>query len=109
MKTDLDESGRLQLRQALGLPDDAAPEAVVRAVIAYVYSRRAETAVVPLQDILALPGNCRMNVPGVAEGNWQWQMDGGMLKLDIAKWLSELCKEYRTVTAPVSEGEETHV
>ncbi|WP_346681892.1 4-alpha-glucanotransferase [Megasphaera stantonii] len=91
---DLDESGRLQLRQALGLPDDAAPEAVVRAVIAYVYSRRAETAVVPLQDILALPGNCRMNVPGTAEGNWQWQMDGGMLKLDIAKWLSELCKEY---------------
>ena len=91
---DLDESERLQLRQALGLPDDAAPEAVVRAVIAYVYSRRAETAVVPLQDILALPGNCRMNVPGTAEGNWQCQMDGGMLKLDIAKWLSELCKEY---------------
>lgn len=91
---DLDEVGRLKLRQALQLPDGVSPEELVRAVIAYVYSRRAETAVVPMQDILALPGRCRMNVPGTAEGNWQWQMDSGMLTLDTAKWLSELCKEY---------------
>ena len=29
----------------------------------------------PLQDVLGLGDDCRMNVPGVAEGNWSWQAD----------------------------------
>ena len=27
----------------------------------------------PLQDVLGLDDAARMNVPGVAEGNWSWQ------------------------------------
>jgi 4-alpha-glucanotransferase len=33
----------------------------------------AEIAVAPLQDILGLGGEARMNRPGVATGNWQWR------------------------------------
>ena len=33
----------------------------------------APVAVVPLQDVLGLDDEARMNVPGVAEGNWAWQ------------------------------------
>ncbi|MFO0800135.1 MAG: 4-alpha-glucanotransferase [Gemmataceae bacterium] len=33
----------------------------------------AEIAVAPLQDVLGLGGEARMNKPGVAAGNWQWR------------------------------------
>ncbi|MBQ4346940.1 MAG: 4-alpha-glucanotransferase [Firmicutes bacterium] len=29
----------------------------------------------PAQDVMALPGSARMNVPGVASGNWEWRID----------------------------------
>lgn len=32
-------------------------------------------AVIPMQDILSLDGNHRMNVPGTIEGNWHWGFD----------------------------------
>ena len=41
----------------------------VRAALASV----ARLAVIPLQDVLGLDGAHRMNVPGVAEGNWHWR------------------------------------
>ena len=28
---------------------------------------------IPLQDLLGLGDKARMNVPGVADGNWRWQ------------------------------------
>lgn len=33
----------------------------------------APVAIMPLQDVLGLGDDARMNVPGVAEGNWAWQ------------------------------------
>jgi 4-alpha-glucanotransferase len=35
----------------------------------------ADVAMVTLQDVLRLDENHRMNVPGVATGNWSWQAD----------------------------------
>ena len=35
----------------------------------------AEVAILPLQDVLLLGVEGRMNVPGVAEGNWSWRAD----------------------------------
>ncbi len=36
----------------------------------------ADVVIVPLQDILVLGDEARMNVPGVAENNWSWRADG---------------------------------
>lgn len=33
----------------------------------------APVSIVPLQDVMLLDDEARMNVPGVAEGNWVWQ------------------------------------
>lgn len=33
----------------------------------------APICILPLQDIIGLDDNARMNIPGVAEGNWRWQ------------------------------------
>ena len=46
-----------------------------------------------MQDLLALPSSDRMNTPGVAEGNWHWQLKDGQLNFDIARWLAKVCRE----------------
>jgi 4-alpha-glucanotransferase len=33
----------------------------------------ADTAIVPLQDVLGLGSEARMNLPGRSEGNWRWR------------------------------------
>ena len=34
----------------------------------------AETAIVPMQDILSLDTEARMNMPGSPGGNWKWRL-----------------------------------
>lgn len=46
-------------------------EALVGAVVAC----GAPVSILPLQDLMGLGDEARMNVPGVAEGNWAWQAD----------------------------------
>lgn len=41
------------------------------------YSSVARWAVVPMQDLLGLDSEARMNTPGTTSGNWSWRMSGG--------------------------------
>lgn len=47
-------------------------------------------AVFPLQDVLALGSEARMNIPGVAAGNWSWRYKKTALTPALAKELKEL-------------------
>lgn len=49
----------------------------------------ADYAIIPMQDILGLGEEGRMNVPGVAENNWAWRYR----KEDISDGLAEALKE----------------
>lgn len=42
-------------------------------IAASVLASKNDVAIMPLQDVLGLDDGARMNVPGVAEGNWSWQ------------------------------------
>jgi 4-alpha-glucanotransferase len=42
-------------------------------LISMVLRSRADIAIIPLQDILGLDNTARMNVPGLAYGNWRWR------------------------------------
>ncbi len=66
---ELDEPTRDHLFEYLGGDPARMPELLVRTALASV----ARLAVVPLQDVLALGGEDRMNQPGVADGNWRWR------------------------------------
>jgi len=55
-----------------------------QALIDAAYRSVADTAVIPMQDLLGLGGNCRMNVPGVAEGNWTWRFSWEDVPEDFA-------------------------
>lgn len=54
----------------------------------------ARIAIVPLQDILGLDSEARMNFPGVASGNWQWRFCWDELKPSLIKRLAHLTKIY---------------
>ncbi len=61
-------------------------------MIRCAYTSVAETAVVPVQDILGLGSEARMNRPGDSEGNWSWRMLPGALELKTAKRLHKLAE-----------------
>ena len=65
---------------------------VARGLIRAVYTSVAETAVVPVQDILGLGSDARMNRPGEEDNNWRWRVGPGALTDDIARELKRLAR-----------------
>jgi 4-alpha-glucanotransferase len=56
------------------------------------YTSVAELAIVPVQDILFLGSEARMNRPGDSSGNWSWRMSPGSLKREQAERLHKLAE-----------------
>ena len=54
----------------------------------------ADTAIVPVQDVLGLGAKARMNTPSVARGNWKWRLSPGMLSPEVACRLREMAETY---------------
>jgi len=61
-------------RRTAGHSDEVAKE-----LIRVVWSSKAAVAIAPLQDLLNLGPEARMNVPGRAENNWRWRCTEEML------------------------------
>ena len=53
---------------------------ILRAVLMSV----ANTAIIPLQDLIGAGSEARMNVPGTAFGNWGWRFTWDMIDHDLA-------------------------
>ncbi|MGB4862145.1 MAG: 4-alpha-glucanotransferase [Tepidiformaceae bacterium] len=70
-------------------------EDIVDDLIRCAYESVAETAIIPMQDVLELGAEARMNVPGQPEGNWSWRFTWDQLKADRAEWLANLARESR--------------
>ncbi|KAK9271666.1 hypothetical protein L1049_002029 [Liquidambar formosana] len=51
---------------------------IVWALIQAVLSSVAQTAIIPMQDILGLGNSARMNIPATQFGNWSWRIPGSM-------------------------------
>ena len=50
----------------------------------------AKLALFPLQDVLGLASEHRMNRPGTADGNWRWRFGWPMLQGDAGTWLARI-------------------
>jgi 4-alpha-glucanotransferase len=66
------------------------PWTMIRAAMASV----ADTAVHPMQDVLALPTECRMNFPGQESGWWRWRFEWSQVQPWHAERLAELGRLY---------------
>jgi len=69
-------------------------------MIRAAWSSVADVAVAPLQDVLGLGSEARMNMPGSREGNWVWRCLDGALTPEVEERLAELTVLYGRVTAP---------
>ena len=54
-------------------------ETVCQTMIRLAVNSPARMAIIPLQDILELGSEARMNTPGVAFGNWKWKFSWDQL------------------------------
>src|SRR6185369_3176006 len=61
-----------------------------RALMRLAWSSRAALAIAPLQDLLNLGREARMNVPGRAGGNWCWRVTDDLLVDEPFAWLRGL-------------------
>lgn len=64
------------------------------AMIKSLYASPAQLAIVPMQDVLGLGGNTRMNTPSTLGGNWMWRMKEKALTPKLAGKLSEISRTY---------------
>jgi 4-alpha-glucanotransferase len=68
-------------------------------MIRAVLESPADTAIVPVQDLLNLGSEARMNRPGVATGNWGWRMLPGALTPEILERLGTQTQKSRRARA----------
>ncbi|HKX32246.1 MAG TPA: 4-alpha-glucanotransferase [Blastocatellia bacterium] len=54
----------------------------------------ADTAIVPLQDVLGLGQEARMNVPARESGNWRWRFHSGQLTPELRSRLGTMAEVY---------------
>jgi 4-alpha-glucanotransferase len=77
-------------RRYLGTDGNEIHWVFIRALLASV----AETVLIPMQDLLGLGTEARMNQPATLGGNWRWRYCSEMLKPAIAGRLRELTSLY---------------
>lgn len=63
-------------------------------MIQTILSSIADLAIIPLQDVLGLGSEARMNLPGTAKGNWRWRFKPGALTSELATRLREMVGLY---------------
>jgi 4-alpha-glucanotransferase len=68
----------------------AADHEIVWAMIRTAARSIAKLCIVPMQDLLHLGSEARMNTPANSMGNWSWRMQPGALDPAIAAQLAEL-------------------
>jgi 4-alpha-glucanotransferase len=74
----------------LGLPGEAMPWPLIRTAL----GSRANLAILPMQDVLGLDGEHRMNVPGTADGNWTWRFGWEQVTGELPARLEHLVELY---------------
>jgi 4-alpha-glucanotransferase len=85
-----DRAEQERIRDYLGRPQERLHWALIRASMRSI----ARLAVVPMQDVIGMGTEARMNMPGTTEGNWAWRMEWGQLPEDAAARLRAMVELY---------------
>ena len=87
----MDDGAKGDVCEFLGHSQETMPWPLIRAALA----SRADLAILPMQDVLALGSEHRMNVPGVTAGNWSWRFRWDMVQPDTPRRLYRQMDIYR--------------
>ena len=95
-----DESSAMEKsRLARYLGKNVVPENVSWELVRAVAASVAERVVLPMQDLLGLAGESRMNRPGTSEGNYLWRLRPGQADVQLETSLRELTRTYGRLPA----------
>jgi 4-alpha-glucanotransferase len=86
----LSPARRQKVLEYLGCSEGEIVHALLRTALMSV----ADTLILPFQDLLGLPSEARMNVPGTATGNWGWRFSWEMVPPDLASTMSTMLELY---------------
>lgn len=84
-KHEADDSIRKRIDYYFG--NNVTEKNINQTILRAVYCSSAKIAIVPIQDILNLDENARMNMPGGVSGNWKWRLTKQDLNPELAEWL----------------------
>ena len=103
-KSGTSEHERRAIESYVGHSEDGINWALIRAAQASV----ASFSMVPLQDVLGLGSEARMNTPSVKTGNFRWRYQPGSLTRDLAEKLAGIAKvaDRQPEPVPVPPGED---
>ncbi len=87
-----DEKTKERLSRYVGR--EVTAENVHRELIRLAMMSVADTAILPMQDLLGLGEEARMNRPAWGKGNWQWRLAPEQVTAPLAKELLELTQLY---------------
>ncbi len=82
------------LEKYYGITNGMSGEKVCWTLIEAVYKSKANFVIIPLQDILCLGNEARMNFPGTVSGNWLWRYKKGDITKEMEKNLALLTRKY---------------
>jgi 4-alpha-glucanotransferase len=89
----LPEDARRRVWKLAGRPSIGDERTVAAELVRVAWLSKAALAIAPLQDVLNLGSEARMNVPGRAEGNWRWRCTEEMLAGPVFQQLRELTRK----------------
>ncbi|MEO6397097.1 MAG: 4-alpha-glucanotransferase [Tepidiformaceae bacterium] len=79
---------------------------IVSDLVRLVYESVADIAIIPMQDVLQLGNEARMNRPGEPEGNWTWRFQWDQVHPARTAWLREMAERFgRTARGFAYENE----
>ncbi|MBS1689937.1 MAG: 4-alpha-glucanotransferase [Bacteroidetes bacterium] len=91
-KTETSAADRLRLQNYTGIKVNAKNASLVLSRIAY--ASVAQTAILPIQDILGLDAQARINTPGASKDNWLWRLQQNALSPETEKHLYSWVQMY---------------
>lgn len=71
----------------------AEPDSISWDMIELAFQSRSEIAIVPLQDVLGLGSDARMNIPGTPSNNWRWRFSPASLTKALAERLRQVTEK----------------
>ncbi|MDA1330375.1 MAG: 4-alpha-glucanotransferase [Chloroflexi bacterium] len=84
------EAEKVFCRDYLGVDGSDIAWDMIRAV----WASRANVAIAPIQDVLDLGTEARMNFPGTIGGNWDWRMPADALRPELSRRLADLNQKH---------------
>jgi len=73
---------------------EVSPGTVGRELTRLAMMSVADTAIIPLQDLLCLGEEARMNTPATHQGNWEWRFEPDLLTPAVANDLLDMTVIY---------------